>query len=47
MKLAALTYSLEEKLLRQQFPEALDLVARILELFDLLEGEHRESRSGS
>lgn len=46
-KLSALTYALEAKLLRQQFPEALDLVARILELLDLLDGKHRDSRSGS
>jgi hypothetical protein len=46
-KLAALTYALEGRLLRQQFPEALDLVARILELLDLLDGKHRDSRSGS
>ncbi|MFO7902640.1 MAG: hypothetical protein R6U98_08270 [Pirellulaceae bacterium] len=46
-KLSALTYALEAKLLKQQFPEALDLVARILELLDLLDGKHRNSHSGS
>ena len=47
VKLSALTYALQAKLLRQQFLEALDLVARVLELLDLLEGEHRDSHSGS
>ena len=47
VKLSALTYALEAKLLKQQFPEALDLVARILELLDLLDGKHSDSRSGS
>ncbi len=47
VQLAALTFSLEGNLLRQQFPEALDLVARILELLDLLDAESRDSHSGS
>jgi len=46
-KLSALTYSLEARLLRQQFPEALDLVARILELLDLLEEAHHDGGSTS
>jgi hypothetical protein len=46
-KLSALTYALEARLSKQQFPEALDLVARILELLDLLDEEHRHSRSES
>ena len=47
VQLAALTFSLEANLLRQQFPEALNLVARILELLDLLDAESRDSHSGS
>ena len=47
VQLAALTFSLEANLLRQQFPEALNLVARILELLDLLDGEYRDGHSGS
>ena len=46
-KLSALTYALEGKLLKQQFPEALNLVARILELLDLLDAESRDGHSGS